>query len=426
MRRPWSVLPLVCALAVAAAGVGPGNAAAAAAWSGDFETGDLSQWPSIQACPGDVAVVTSPVRAGRYAARFTVRDESVTANCPAVPTSGTRASLASPRLFGPGDDAYIGFSSYFPAGFPAITTGWLQVAEVYGPPYNGPPSIGLAVNGNRLVLTRDNTHNVDAVWTSLTGVAKGTGWEDIVLHVKFSTDPSVGFVELWHNGQRQRFTDGTQTLHYSTIVPGVNGGGPNSLFLNQYRSKIPARGAVTLYHDEGKVGSSYAAVAPANQPPTVTLTSPAAGSPFGSTLRFAATAGDDRRVVRVEFWLDERRLRTDHVAPYAYSYHPARKAGVRTHTATARAYDAQGLAASDAVTVTGSPSAATAGVHAHTATGQLSVSGPARRKVSVTLTSCSDRKARIRGRRLFRRLPSHGRATARVSRGTCVLGIHAG
>jgi hypothetical protein len=416
----------VCSLAIAAAYLGPGKAAAAVVWSGDFETGDLSQWPDLQACPGDVAVVSSPVRAGRYAARFTVRDESVTANCPAVPTSGTRASLTSPRLFGPGDDADIGVSTYFPAGFPAITSGWLQVAEVYGPPYNGSPTIGLAVNGNRLVLTRDATHNVDAAWTSLADVAKGTGWEDIVLHVKFSTDPSVGFVELWHNGQRQRFTDGAQTLHYSTIVPGINGGGPNSLFLNQYRSKSPARGAVTLYHDQAKVGSSYGEVAPANQPPTVTLTSPVAGSLFGKTLSFAAAAGDDRGVARVEFWLDERKLRSDRAAPYAYAYPMARRAGVRTHTATARAYDVQGLAASDAVTVTGSPSAAPAGVRAHTAAGWLSVSGPARRAVSVTLTSCSDRRTRIRGRRVFRRLSGHGRATARVSRGTCVLGIHAG
>src|SRR6266568_9651132 len=31
-------------------------------WRGDFETGNLSQWSTVQAVPGDVRVVTSPVR----------------------------------------------------------------------------------------------------------------------------------------------------------------------------------------------------------------------------------------------------------------------------------------------------------------------------------------------------------------------------
>jgi hypothetical protein len=241
---------------------GTGTGSSGVLWSGDFETSSLSQWPVLQACTGGVSIVTSPVRGGGYAAKFTVTDQSTDVNCPAVPTSSPRAQLVSPAMFTPGADVYIGFSTFFPADFPTISDGWMQVAEVYGPPFGGSPPIGVDVVGNRLVLSRDATHNWDKVWTSATDIAKGTGWEDIVLHVKFSTDPRVGFVELWRNGRRQTFTNGSQTLFYNTIVPIVNGGGPNALYLNQYRSSTPALGTVTLYHDQAKVGSSYASVAP--------------------------------------------------------------------------------------------------------------------------------------------------------------------
>jgi hypothetical protein len=235
-----------------------------ALWSGDFETGDLSQWSLNQSCPGGVATVTSPVRSGRYAAKFTVSDSSTNANCPLVPTSDPRAQLVGPPMFTEGSDDYIGFSTYFPANFPTISSGWMQIAEIYGPPYGGSPSIGIDVTGNRLTLDRDPTHIWDTIWISPSEIPKGVGWENFVLHVKFSTDPSVGFVELWLNGVRQAFTNGAQRIYYDTLVPGVNwnGGSPNRLYLNQYRSATPLLGTVTLYHDAARVGSSYASVAP--------------------------------------------------------------------------------------------------------------------------------------------------------------------
>jgi hypothetical protein len=81
--------------------------------------------------------------------------------------------------------------------------------------------------------------------------------------VKFSTDPSVGFVELWLNGVPQKFTNGSTRLYYDTLVPNVNWNGstPNRLQLNQYRGPY-ALGTVTLYHAAAKVGSTYASVQP--------------------------------------------------------------------------------------------------------------------------------------------------------------------
>ena len=229
-------------------------------WVGDFETGDLSQWLSNQSCPDGVTVVESPVRGGRYSARFTTTDQSNHAFCPDVPVYNNSALINSPRLFHDGDDFYIGFSTYFPAGFP-VPPDWFQVAEIYGPPYGGSPTIGIDVVGHRLQLSRDVTHGYDVIWTASTDFSR-PGWEDIVLHVKFSTDPNVGFVELWRNGARQTFKDGSQTIHYNTLIPTVNGGGPNRLSLDQYRSAAAPMGTVSIYHDEARIGHSYQSVLP--------------------------------------------------------------------------------------------------------------------------------------------------------------------
>ena len=228
-------------------------------WVGDFETGGLSQWDYNQSCPDAVQTVDEPVRAGNYAASVTVTDTSIHLYCPEVATDNPTAHLNSPWLFYEGSDFYVGFSAFFPADFP-VPPDWFQLAEIYGPPYGGSPTMEIDVVGNRLTFARDATHNYDMPWTSSTDIAKGTRWEDIVLHVKLSTDPAVGFVELWHNGFRQTFQDGSQTLRYRTIVPLINGG-PNRLQLGQYRSSAPL-GAVTIFYDQVKIGDSYESVLP--------------------------------------------------------------------------------------------------------------------------------------------------------------------
>ena len=78
---------------------------------------------------------------------------------------------------------------------------------------------------------------------------------------------------------------------------------------------------------------------PANQPPTVSLTSPAAGQSFaaGAIVPLAATAADpDGRVARVEFLVDGALVATDTTAPYT----AARPGSAPAATlATARAVD---------------------------------------------------------------------------------------
>jgi Polysaccharide lyase len=243
------------------------------AWNGDLSTGNTSQYWGVQGCaaggvaPQGVTVVNSPTRPGyAYSSAFTVSDQSVTANCPNLGSAGhPNANIESPGLFSPGDNDYIGFSTMFPSSFPSnvctpwVANCWMQVMEIYAQPYAGVTPVGLYVVGNQLVLEDAGT----PIWTSATNIVKGA-WEDTVLHVNFSTDPTVGYVELSYNGVLQTLTGG-QTRHYeATLQTGNNWDGtdPDRLYLSQYRGPNPAMGTVTLYHSAAKVAHTLAQATP--------------------------------------------------------------------------------------------------------------------------------------------------------------------
>jgi regulation of enolase protein 1 (concanavalin A-like superfamily) len=108
--------------------------------------------------------------------------------------------------------------------------------------------------------------------------------------------------------------------------------------------------AVALDADGGRTTSTAVnvTIVGPNQPPTVTLTSPANNSSFTApaTLAMAATAADpENALARVEFYAGTTLLATDTTAPFAYSWGSV-PAG--TYTLRAVAYDTAGASASSA------------------------------------------------------------------------------
>jgi hypothetical protein len=93
------------------------------------------------------------------------------------------------------------------------------------------------------------------------------------------------------------------------------------------------------------------ASSPVNRPPSIDLTSPVQGATFVSSLTLAAAATDDVAVERVEFRVDGKLVFTDRSAPYQTTWTPGRNIKLGDHQVSARAYDAQGLAATATVTV---------------------------------------------------------------------------
>ena len=237
-------------------GPGPSNSLV---WNGDLSTNSFSQYPWLWACPGGVTLTPSVTYKGEPSAKFTVDDTSNSSYCPGhVFTHNPASSLITPNLFGNGDDRYISFATMFPAGFPYITN-WLQVGEIFGPPYGGSPTIGIDVERNQLGLWRDGTHHFDNPWHTTVQIGQ---WMNVTLHVKFSPNPSVGFVELWLNGVQQHFTNGSTRLYYATLLTGDNWNGStkNVLDLDQYRGLTPSLGSISIYHAAAKIGMSLASV----------------------------------------------------------------------------------------------------------------------------------------------------------------------
>jgi Big-like domain-containing protein/parallel beta helix pectate lyase-like protein len=87
-----------------------------------------------------------------------------------------------------------------------------------------------------------------------------------------------------------------------------------------------------------------------DKPPVVEITGPSNGASFRRTLRMSASAKDDKRVARVDFYVDSRLVGRDATAPYRETWR-VRRLGYGPHTVTAKAYDSAGQVDADAVSV---------------------------------------------------------------------------
>lgn len=218
-------------------------------FDGGFERG--SSWPSVVRESGDrVAVVTSPVREGRHAARLTARDSD-----PVTDGGNPRAQLNGPAMHREGDEQFIGWSTYFPGDFPAVPSGaWFVFFQWHGKPYSGSPRLGFGVSPDgRIELRRDDVYGFDRVWSQPLARER---WIDFTVRVKWSKDPSVGFVELWVDGAPQPFSNGQTRLAMATLQSDQTA--VQSIATN-YRKKGSIQTPVTLLHDAVKIARSCAA-----------------------------------------------------------------------------------------------------------------------------------------------------------------------
>jgi len=232
-------------------------------FSGDFETGDLSQWESAQSAnPGRIAVVTGPRVQGRYAGRFEVRSGDVAA---AGTGSGNRAEVLARRQDGngawpdsEGSERYYGWSTYFPSNYPVVR-GWQTFVQWKN---KGPGSSPLAMGVyNGRIRLQAKTRGGPATKLSKEPLVRGR-WQRFVLHVKWSPDPRVGFVELWHNGRkvvRRRYRPTMYRERDGRVLP-------NYLKQGLYRSSGILRPQI-VYHDGMRVGLSFGDVAPEARAP---------------------------------------------------------------------------------------------------------------------------------------------------------------
>jgi hypothetical protein len=160
-------------------------------WHGDFETGDRSQYSGTEmVSPDRLQVVSSPVAEGHYALKATVRQGDDPINA-----SGNRNELVYEGHEAEGSEYYYRWKVMFAPDFPSVRT-WQLFTQWHHDGCCGSPPVEFYVYGEEIRLTL-----TDSITPWSMPLTRGV-WHEFIFHVKWSSDPSVGFIELWHNGER--------------------------------------------------------------------------------------------------------------------------------------------------------------------------------------------------------------------------------
>jgi hypothetical protein len=226
-------------------------------WTGDGETGDLSQFQNTPwntdggGLPPDV--VSSPVRDGHYAIRARIvssggKNEGL--------CCGSRSELV-PRLANihPGDDLWFSFSTLLDSGFP-VGARWQTIAQWHQDTAGSPP-LELSVQDGQYSLSGGYGHPARPMpFVRPLGPATTGVWVDWLIHIKFSPNPDVGYVELWRD---QRPLLDKFHPDSGTMYPTSNDEPEVYLKLGYYRNAAISTPG-TVYHAGWKVGTTLAAV----------------------------------------------------------------------------------------------------------------------------------------------------------------------
>jgi hypothetical protein len=178
---------------------------------GDFDSGDAGQFRNVQSESGRVTVGTgnpAPFE-GSHRARFEVRrgDEAA---------GGNRAEVTGPS-FEEGSERWIRQAIYVPGGT-ATESGWRLVMQFHAFGGGSPPLAVFLESGRDLSFEVGHGDSSTFDWRGPR--IQRNRWYDIALHVRFSPNPSVGFVEVYFNGRRQRLSNGRTRRYRATSEDG--------------------------------------------------------------------------------------------------------------------------------------------------------------------------------------------------------------
>jgi len=261
---------------------------AGAVSTGDFETGNISQWDWGAQCAntgvpssgsfvsGTITVQSEIVAQGKYGARIDLPAAAIYNSCETLQR----------RPIGVGTDDYYGLMVRFPSDWREPSpTGWgLSLAQLnYENIWGAPVSLLAHANHVALVMASGLCNTVN---TSTPGCAYSSGlngnvapmvavpaplaleaWHELVVHVRWTTDSS-GIIEVWHRLKGGGAWNKTVSLSgYPTLQWNAEQG-PEAIISGKTIDKIGAyRGhadfPLTVWHDGFVRTTSFAAAAAA-------------------------------------------------------------------------------------------------------------------------------------------------------------------
>lgn len=217
----------------------------------DFETGDITQLRTQKAQPDSLTLVTSPVRAGKYAVRTLLRATDPEVN------GGQRAEFsdsAKDTKIEMEKEYWYGLSIYIPNDFVAPTKTNAVLFQWHTQQGGPSPVLAIRAMGENWLITTNATEKKRVLAKM---PFEKDRWTDWVVHAHWSAEKK-GFWTIWKEGvevvnERDIVTQYPEAL------------GPYAKF-GQYHSvgEVPRN---VVYFDEYRVAGaegSYEAVAPPN------------------------------------------------------------------------------------------------------------------------------------------------------------------
>ncbi len=238
-------------------------------FTGDFERGDLSGgWGNRDMARSDsIQVVANPVRAGRYAAKFTVRAGEIINN-------GNRAEIVRQNNDKAGSEAWYAWSFMIPRDFPDVEWKpklWQCLGQWHDQPdpARGETWDNLPSHSPSIAVYYTSKNGVSAleVWygtyqkgetqkiIATAPVRKGE-WLDLMFHIRWSQG-NDGFVAPFLNGKPLIAPDGSC---HRACGRNMWNGVPHYLKIGLYRSSA-ITSTNSVYFDEVRIGPSRASVA---------------------------------------------------------------------------------------------------------------------------------------------------------------------
>lgn len=217
----------------------------------DFETGDLSQLGLQKAQDDSLALVTSPVRAGKFAAKTFLRasDPEVNGGQRAEFSDGKRITKIEMEK-----DYWYGLSVFVPEDFKAPTKSNAVLFQWHTQQGGPSPVLSIRVNGEGWLINGNATEKRRAL--ARLPLEKGK-WTDWVVHVRWSAKED-GFWTIWKDGKEVVNEKDIITQYPEAL-------GPYAKF-GQYHSVDAETPQNVVFFDEYRVagpGGSYELVAPA-------------------------------------------------------------------------------------------------------------------------------------------------------------------
>lgn len=177
------------------------GASAATVWTGDFETGDISQW-NTALNGGNISIVTSPVLQGSRAAQIRLTNDARWSNgMKRVELNHKPASARTDE----GAETYFAWSFYLPealAASPRTQIGYWESDQTYQ------QVMSFEVEGQRIRFSTRKPQN-KVHWEADGMVTPGV-WHRIAMRIKWSK--TAGSVDVWFDGEQVVTQGAAQTL----------------------------------------------------------------------------------------------------------------------------------------------------------------------------------------------------------------------